>query len=345
MNSYILEGNIFERQLNDPLIKQDIKNEIDSFALSHINKSQSVKNRLLSTRIVDFEKGGESANEVGNSLADLNMKITDLDPSGIDFMKSGLLGRFYNPARKYFNRFKKSSAIIEHIIESLYKGKKSLENDNITIVKEQALLVKTNENLRGDIETLMGRDENIEAQIAKAELDDNVSEEDIKFVQEKVLYRIRQKTKDIDQLILVNQQSIMSLDVIKQNNEELIIGVDRAINITVPALKTGVMVARALVNQKIVLDKITNLNEATNKIIMANAVMLGDQAVDIQKLSEDTMLAQDILNDAMDKAIQATKDMQTYKIEALPKLKENIETFNQKVEEGQKVVDKMTVEA
>ena len=98
-------------------------------------------------------------------------------------------------------------------------------------------------------------DNSIEAQIQKAELE-SVEEDKINFVREEILFPLRQKVMDLQQMIVINQQGIISLNVIRRNNKELIRGVTRAKNVTITALRTGAMVASALYDQKITMDKI-----------------------------------------------------------------------------------------
>ena len=142
-------------------------------------------------------------------------------------------------------------------------------------------------------------------------------------------------------MIVINQQGIVSLNVVRRNNKELIRGVDRAKNVTVTALRTGVMVASALYDQKIVMDKINILNETTGDIIQSTSKMLREQGSEIQKNSAETMISPEILKAAFQDAIQAIEDVSTYKQEALPKMKETIEMFSDMAEDGQKVVEKI----
>ena len=55
----------------------------------------------------------------------------------------------------------------------------------------------------------------------------------------------------------MNIQGYLALDMIRKNNLELMKGVDRATTTTVAALRTAVIVAQALNNQKLVLDQIS----------------------------------------------------------------------------------------
>jgi uncharacterized protein YaaN involved in tellurite resistance len=146
---------------------------------------------------------------------------------------------------------------------------------------------------------------------------------------------------DMQQMIVVNQQGIVSLNVIRRNNKELIRGVKRAQNVTVSALRTGVMVASALYNQKIVMDKINILNKTTENIIESTSHMLKEQGSEIQRHSAETMISPEVLKASFAEALQAIEDVSTYKQQALPKMKETIEVFSDLADEGQKVVDKI----
>ena len=142
-------------------------------------------------------------------------------------------------------------------------------------------------------------------------------------------------------MIVVNQQGIVSLNVIRRNNKELIRGVKRAQNVTVSALRTGVMVASALYNQKIVMDKINILNKTTENIIESTSHMLKEQGSEIQKHSAETMISPEVLKASFSEALQAIEDVSNYKQQALPKMKETINVFSDLADEGQRVVDKI----
>ena len=84
----------------------------------------------------------------------------------------------------------------------------------------------------------------------------------------------------------------------------LIRGVNRAKNVTISALRTGVMVASALYDQKIVMDKINILNQTTENIIESTSHMLKEQGSEIQKHSAETMISPEVLKTSFAEAIQ-----------------------------------------
>ena len=330
---------IFDSDLDNPNAREQILKPLDNFGLAEMSKSAS-HNEMLSTRFVDLTKGGKDADNISEQLMELNKQMKDLDPSKVDFTKKGVIGNLMNPVRKYFAKYEKAETAISDIVESLDKSSKVLQNDNTTLLNEENYLREVTNKLLADIELGKQMDASIEAQIQNAEVE-GVSPDKITFVKEEILFPLRQRIMDMQQMIVVNQQGIVSLNVIRRNNKELIRGVNRAKNVTVSALRTGVMVASALYDQKIVMDKINILNSTTENIIESTSHMLKEQGSEIQKHSAETMISPEVLKASFSEAIQAIEDVSTYKQQALPKMKETILLFSDMADEGQKVVEKI----
>lgn len=327
---------IFDTDLNNPAERENILKPLDNFGLNEMSKSAS-HNEMLSTRFVDLTKGGKEADNISEKLLELNRQMKDLDPSKVDFAKKGVLGNIMNPVRKYFAKYEKAEVAISEIVESLDKSSKVLQNDNTTLLNEETYLREVTNKLLADIELGKQMDASIEAQIQSAEIE-GVDSDKISFVKEEILFPLRQRIMDMQQMIVVNQQGIVSLNVIRRNNKELIRGVRRAQNVTVSALRTGVMVASALYDQKIVMEKINILNQTTENIIQTTSHMLKEQGSEIQKHSAETMISPDVLKASFAEALQAIEDVSTYKEQALPQMKDTIDMFSNMAEDGKKVV-------
>lgn len=330
---------LFEADFNNPGERENILKPLEDFGMADMSKSAS-KNEILATRFVDLGKGGKDADNISQKLSELNRQMKDLDPSKVDFTKKGVLGSIMNPVRKYFDKYEKAEVAISNIVQSLDNSSKVLQNDNTTLLSEENYLREATNKLLADIELGKKMDDSIEAQIKQAEID-GVDANKIKFVREEVLFPLRQRIMDMQQMIVVNQQGIVSLNVIRRNNKELIRGVHRAKNVTISALRTGVMVASALYDQKIVMDKINVLNETTENIIESTSHMLKEQGSEIQKHSAETMISPDVLKASFVEALQAIQDVSTYKEQALPIMKETIVMFNDMALDGQKVVERI----
>lgn len=319
--------------------RQSVLQSIDSFGMNSM-KSSSEKNSLLQVSVGNLSKTGDEGGQVAKGLTELQLQLKDLDPSVVDFAKSGFLGKFFNPLRIYFAKYQKADAVISDIIVSLDKGKSVLKNDNTTLEFEQQSLRDLTKKLQKEIQLGMLMDEEIETQIEAAKLR-NESKDKIRFITEEVLFPLRQRVMDLQQMLVVNQQGIMAIEVVIRNNKELIRGVDRARNVTVSALKISVTVASALYNQRIVLKKIELLNQTTDSLISGTSKMLKDQGAAIHKQSLETSISVDTLKQAFTDVLSALDSISTYKQEALPKMRETINQFRELADNGEQHIQRL----
>ncbi|MGG2027711.1 toxic anion resistance protein [Gottfriedia sp. S16(2024)] len=319
--------------------RKEILQSIESFGLQTM-KSSSNKNSLLKVSLGQLAKSGDEGGQVAKGLADLQVQLKDLDPSVINFTKSGFLGKLFNPIRSYFQRFEKADVAIADIVNSLDKGKKILENDNTTLEHEQLSLRMLSKTLEKEIQLGTLMDESIENQIEKAKVEGE-DQEKIKFISEEVLYPLRQRVMDLQQMLVVNHQGDMSYEVVIRNNRELIRGVERAKTVTISALNTAVTVASALYNQKIVLQKITALNQTTNTIIEGTSRLLKEQGVAIQKQAMESAVSVETLKTSFTNVISAFESISTFKQEALPKMRQTILQFQELAEVGSKQIQRL----
>ena len=316
-----------------------ILKSIDEFGLDTMQKS-SQKNALLEVSIKNLSKMGDEGGEGAIGLTELQRAMKDLDPSMIDFTKKGFFGRVANPIRTYFDKYQKADNVINDIMESLEKGKITLKNDNTTLEIEELSMRDLTKKLAKEIEMGIMMDEEISDALNKAKVN-NDDPDRISFVSEEILFPLRQRIMDMQQMIVVNQQGIIAIEVIRRNNKELIRGVDRAKNVTISALRTATIVASALYNQKIVLKKIDLLNKTTNDLISGTSKMLKEQGTEIQRQSIESNISVDTLKSAFSDTLEALNAISSYKQEALPRLKETISQFKELADLGEKQISKL----
>ena len=319
--------------------RKSILQSIESFGMDTM-QSSAKKNSLLQVSVRDFSKMGDEGGSVSKGLLDLQREIKDLDPSMIDFAKSGLLGKLFNPIRAYFAKYQKADTLINDIVESLEKGKTTLKNDNTTLEIEQESLKELTKKLTKEIEMGTIMDESISSQVEIAKTK-NEDPERLKFVAEEIQFPLRQRIMDMQQMVVVNHQGIMAIEVVRRNNKELIRGVERAKNVTISAMKIACIVASALYNQKIVLKKIQMLNATTSDLISGTSKMLKEQGAEIQKQSMETNISVDTLKTSFADVMSAMDAISTYKQEALPRMKETIEQFKELVSKGEQKITTM----
>ena len=319
--------------------RKAILQSIESFGLDTMQNSAK-KSSLLQVTVGNFSKMGEEGGAVTKGLIDLQREVKDLDPSMIDFAKTGLLGQVFNPIRNYFAKYQKADSVIVDITESLEKGKITLKNDNTTLEIEQQSLRDLTKKLTKEIEMGTMMDEAVTNQIELAKVG-NEDAEKIKFVTEEIQFPLRQRIMDMQQMLVVNHQGIIAMEVVIRNNKELIRGVDRAKNVTISAMKTAAIVASALYNQKIVLKKIEMLNATTNQLISGTSKMLKEQGAEIHKQSMETNISIETLKNSFLDIMSAIDDISKYKQEALPRMKETINQFKELAEKGEQQIQRL----
>ena len=307
---------------------------VENFGEDVVRQSQ-VKNNILQKRMGDFSRAGGESGTVAKGLEELSLKMRDLDPSALDFAKTGILGRVFNPVRRYFERFQTADAEIASIVKTLEKGRSILKNDNTTLEIEQAAMRDLTRQLTQKIELGSQLDSYLTNTLENARISGD-SQERVKFIEEEILFPLRQKLMDFQQLLVVNQQGIIAMEVIRRNNQELIRAVSRAENVTVAALRTAVTVAGALYHQKIVLEKVQILNTATNDMISATSRMLKEQGTAVQEQAVEAGISPETLKQAFTDTLSALDDISAYKEKALPQMAQTIQEFRQIAEEGER---------
>ncbi len=111
-------SSILELDIESVEKRKEILQSIDTFGMSSM-KSSSEKNSLLQVSVGNLSKTGDEGGQVAKGLTELHLQLKDLDPSAVDFAKSGFLGKFFNPLRSYFAKYQKADAVISDIIASL----------------------------------------------------------------------------------------------------------------------------------------------------------------------------------------------------------------------------------
>lgn len=311
----------------------------DSFGQDVIELSRK-RTAVLSANISDLTRNGTNTGDVAVGIANLTSKMKNLDPSGIDFTRTGIIGKLFNPAKKYFDRFEAADREIAGILEVLNRGRSTLKNDNTTLELEEVSMRKLTKLLAQNIEFGSQLCSYLSSTLEQKKLHE-IDEEKVQFIEQEVLYPLEQRILDFQQMLVVNQQGIIALEVVRKNNAELIRAVDRAKNVTVTSLRVAVTIASALYNQKIVLDKINSLNNATNHMITATSGLLRTQGVEIQKQSMDANISVEALKKSFSDTLIALADISSFRERAIPQMERVIEQFKIIVADGEQQLKRM----
>jgi len=330
---------LFNMDMESLKERKKLASTIDKYGMDTMIRS-TTKNSLLRVQVGQLAKSGEEGGEVSKGLLDLRREVKGLDPSLVNFSKEGIFAKLFNPVRNYFERYQKAESVIASIMNSLDKGKATLKNDNTTLAIEQHSLRELTKKIMQEVELATLMDTAISDKLEEAQAE-NADENRIRFIQEEILFPLRQRIMDMQQMIVVNNQGVVAMEVIQRNNSELMRGVDRAKSVTISALRTAVMVASALYNQKIVLQKIKALNATTSDMITATSKMLRDQGGEIHQQSVEANISVDVLKTAFEDVMVALHEVSTFKQNALPIMRHNIEQFRALADKGEVAIKKL----
>ncbi len=308
-----------------------------------LQRRAATRSRMLQAPLRDLARESDEGGPVAKSLADLRIEVEKLDPTSLD-LEPGLFNRVLGlipgvgtPLQRYFMQFESSQGVIDAIIRSLESGREQLKRDNITLNEDQKNMRELTVTLTEQVALAKALDAAINAR-----LDQEIGPDDPRraFVEEEVIFVLRQRTMDLMQQLAVNQQGVLATALIVRNNRELIRGVERALDVTISALQVAVSVAMAVAHQKVVLDKVDALNRTTSDMIAGTAARLKTQGSQIHQQASSAMLDMDALKSAFRDINVALDEISRYRREALPEMASTIVEMDKLTSEAEKTMTK-----
>ncbi len=313
---------------------------VRSMGDADIRKAAETSNRLLQTPVHAVEAGGLSnTSNVSKTLLELRRTVEDLDPGAATkskgfFAKLGI-GR---QVGDYFRKYQSSQTHLNGILHALRSGQDELTKDNAALNMEKQNLWTVMGRMNQYVYIAERLDAKLSAQIAEIEITDP---EKAKSLRQDVLFYVRQKHQDLLTQLAVSIQSYLAIDIIIKNNLELIKGVDRASTTTISALRTAVIVAQALGNQKLVLDQITALNTTTSDMIQRTSEMLKENSALIQEQAASSTIGLEQLQAAFANIYQTMDSIDEFKLRALDTMSATIGTLETEVAKSRDYLDRV----
>jgi uncharacterized protein YaaN involved in tellurite resistance len=313
-------------------------NDVRTMGDEDIRKSAEASNRLLQSPVRAIQEGGLSqGSKISGTLLELRRTVEDLDPKQTTGAKKWLDRLMPDKLSDYFHRYESAQSQLNAIIQALYNGKDELGRDNAAVQVEKRRLWETMERLNQYVYVAERLDARLSAKMAELEINDP---DRARAMREDVLFYVRQKHQDLLTQLAVSIQGYLAMDIVIKNNIELMKGVDRATTTTVSALRTAVVVAQALSNQKLVLEQITALNLTTSTMIESTSKMLQENSATIQQQAASATVGLPQLQAAFNN-IYATMDaIDTYKIAALDSMSATIGTLEGEVGKARSYLDR-----
>jgi uncharacterized protein YaaN involved in tellurite resistance len=311
-----------------------------------IRSSAEVSNRMLDrpeSSLAAARGRGAPADpqaKVARTLQDLRTTITDLDPGRADLSgPKRLLGMLPggNKLMRYFERYQSAQKQLDAIIGALVSGQDELLKDNAAIEQERANLWTTMGKL-GEYAALAGALD--DATAARAEAVRATDPKLADALTADALFPIRQRRQDLTTQIAVSVQGYLALDMIRKNNLELIKGVERARTTTVAALRTAIIVAQALANQRLVLDQIGALNEATNSMIDRTSELLKQQTGMIHEDAAKSGVSVETLQRAFDNVFATMDAIDGYRAKAVDNMAVTVKALEGQIARSRDYLDR-----
>lgn len=336
---------VVKSEVNSPPFVQKVQ-AIHHLGNDQIRASANVSNRMLERPLQSISSGFfDDKSPVTRAMIDLRKTVEDLDPArqGDLLAPKKLFGLIPvgDKVRDYFLRYQSAQSHINAILNALYHGQDELMKDNAALEEEKVNLWNTMGYLQQYV--YVGR--KIDAAIAqRVTFLEQSDPEKARIVKEEMLFAVRQKVQDLLTQLAISIQGYLALDMVRKNNLELIKGVDRATTSTVSALRTAVIVAQALANQRLVLDQINALNTTTGSMIASTSEMLHTQSAQVYEQAAGATVSIEQLQLAF-KNIYETMDMiSTYKQQALGVMQQSVETLSTEVQKAQGYLDRVRTE-
>ena len=317
--------------------------DVRQMGTDEIRFAAESSNRMLQMPVKALNEGSLSqGSKVGKTLLDLRRTVEDLDPSQAAGAKKFLgMIPFGDRITDYFRKYQSAQSHLNGILHSLQSGQDELQKDNVALNLEKKSLWESMGRLNQYVYVAERLDARLAAQVATVESTDP---EKAKALREDVLFYVRQKHQDLLTQLAVSIQNYLAIDIVIKNNIELIKGVDRASTTTVSALRTAVIVAQALGNQKLVLDQITALNTTTSGLIERTSDLLKTNSARIQEQSASSTISIESLQKAFANIYETMDTIDQFKVRALDNMAATIGSLETEVQKSRSYLERVSAQ-
>ena len=306
-----------------------------------VHRASAASNRMLE-RPLSTVHAADAGSRVSTSLLDLRQTVEGLDPSRCGVLTAtrrrvlGLIP-FGVRVRSYFARYVSAQRHLNAVVATLHRGQDELRKDNAAIEQERANLWATMLRLRQYACLAAEIDAALEQRIGEIEESDP---EQARNLRHDVQFQARQRVQDLLTHLAVCVQGYLALDLVRKTNLELIKGVERATTTTVAALRTAVIVAQALTNQRLVLSQVEAISTTTGNLIESTSEMLRTQTVETYVQAAGTAVSLEKLQAAFANVYAALDAVDTYKGQALETMRQTVAVLSTEVSRAQTLLDR-----
>ena len=303
--------------------------------------TSEMSNRFLERPLRAMSGVLEGKAPIAKNLVELRRTLENLDPARYDLVRPSSRKRLGampqgDRLRSYFGRYAKAQGRIQAIIRSLAESRDELQADSAAIAQEARALWTEIETLRQYAYMARTLDERLAQRI------DGVATSDparARTLRGDVLFPVRQRLRYILTQLAVATQGYAALRVVLHNNQEVVRAIQTATTTTTAALRTAVMVAQALTDERLVLDQLTAVNQVASGAVEGASVLLERRKADGQGGTGRTGADLAALQRAWDTAFATLDQFDSYKSTALETLRVTVRELGGQVERSRASVE------
>ena len=315
--------------------------DVNSIGDREIIATSEMSNRLLDRPVRAMTGILEGKAPIARNLVELRHTVEDLNPARYDLAQitpRKLLGviPLGDRLRSYFDRYTKAQSHIQAIIRALTDSRNNLQADNAAIAQEERALWTEMETLRQYAHLARTLDEALERRIDTLATSDPARG---RALREDVLFPVRHRLQDILTQLAVAAQGYAALRVVQQNNQEVVRAIQTATTTTTAALRTAVMVAQALTDQRLVVEQLKAVSEVTSSMIESTSELLKTQTADVEAQTTGTGVDLAALQRAWDNVFATLDQIDSYKSTALETMKVTVRELTGQVERSRAYVE------
>ncbi len=321
--------------------RREMVAEIETLG-NDVEHKLSKTSALLKKPIHELAAVAEDGSDVDQALLSLQGKVREVNPNEVDF-SMGFLRRLLSklpfigsPISRWASRYQEVSSVIDDIANGLRLGMQQLGEDNQALANDRDRM----RALTFELEDYVAFGELLDSEVVR-QAEQESDEERKKFLEEEILFALRQRIMDLQQRLAVNQQGVQSADLLIGNNKELIRGIKRALDVTVEALAVASTIAMGLARQKKQLEALQETNRTASDLLLQTSERLKDQGVAIHKDAATASLDMEKLKQTFANSLAAWEDINSFRREALPSMRKTIDELQLLSDEQRELTEQM----
>ncbi|PTL40284.1 toxic anion resistance protein [Alkalicoccus saliphilus] len=316
-------------KIND---KRNIEEILESIGGLGTKEQEKAGESLEALRRPVSDMMNEPHHNLPDQLSKLKEVVAELEPN---YLQQGKFKQFLSkiarksPIEKYARKYQTVESEVDTIVEALLHGKDKLQEDTVMLHQLKDVARERIAGLNEQIEVGNQLNTMLEQEMEKPEWQEDPTP--IKKGQQKVLSRI----KNMQQAVLVLQQSLGSVDIIVENNDKLEEAIFNSITMTKNIITVTASIQLSLSNQRQVIDAVQNVNKSTEQMLLSNAEMLKSNTEETLKTLEEPAVAIETFRKAYEDvyaAIELTEQSNERIINSSKKFISEMDELNKQME-------------